>query len=64
MYSYARGGAPGPDVSHADYDIANPEATLYSVVNMQTFTNDLSAWSGNWIVAPRSTAADAAASGS
>jgi general secretion pathway protein G len=64
IYSYARGGAPGPDVGIADYDIANPELTLYSVVNMATFTNDLAAWSGNWVVAPRATAADAAASGS
>jgi general secretion pathway protein G len=62
IYSYARGGAPGPDVGIADYDIANPELTLYSVVNMATFTNDLAAWSGNWVVAPRATAADAAAS--
>ena len=60
IYSYARGGDPGPLVAYSDYDYQNPEATLYSVVNMQTFTNDLSAWSGNWIVAPRSTAADAA----
>jgi type II secretion system protein G len=64
IYSYARGGAAGPIISYADYDYQNPEATLYSVVNMQTFTNDLSAWSGNWIVAPRASAADAAASGS
>jgi len=61
VYSYARGGVEGPVVSFNDYDMANPESTLYSVVNMETFTNDLSAWSGNWIVAPRSTAADAAA---
>jgi len=60
VVSYARGGIPGPDISCATYDITNPELTLYSVVNMQTFTNDLAAWSGNWIVAPRSTAADAA----
>ena len=62
IYSYARGGAPGPDIAVSDYDMANPETTLYSVVNMATFTNDLAAWSGNWIVAPRATAADAAAS--
>jgi type II secretion system protein G len=59
IYSYARGGQPGPTIALSDYDMANPEATLYSVVNMETFTNDLAAWSGNWIVAPRATAADA-----
>ncbi len=59
IYSYARGGVAGPIIGFNDYDMADPEATLYSVVNMQTFTNDLSAWSGNWIVAPRSTSADA-----
>jgi len=62
IYSYARGGDEGPTVALSDYDIDNPEATLYSVVNMETFTNDLAAWSGNWIVAPRSSAADAAGS--
>ncbi|NTV80234.1 MAG: hypothetical protein HGA24_02265, partial [Candidatus Aminicenantes bacterium] len=64
IYSYARGGEEGPDIAFSDYDMSNPELTLYSVVNMATFQNDLAAWSGNWIVAPRSTAADAAASGS
>jgi len=59
IYSYARGGQPGPTIGLSDYDMANPEATLYSVVNMETFTNDLAAWSGNWIVAPRASAADA-----
>jgi general secretion pathway protein G len=62
IYSFARGGAPGPDIAFTDYDMANPEATLYSVVNMATFQNDLSAWSGNWIVAPRSTAGVASGS--
>jgi type II secretion system protein G len=59
ILSFARGGAEGP-IGAADYDMSNPELTLYSVVNMATFQNDLAAWSGNWIVAPRSTAADAA----
>ncbi|NTU51647.1 MAG: type II secretion system protein [Candidatus Aminicenantes bacterium] len=59
IYSYARGGEEGPDIAFSDYDMSNPELTLYSVVNMATFQNDLAAWSGNWIVAPRATAADA-----
>ncbi len=62
VYSYARGGVAGPIIGFNDYDMTNPEATLYNIVSMQAFTNDLSAWSGNWIVAPRSTSADAAGS--
>jgi type II secretion system protein G len=55
IYSYARGGAAGAGLSIADYTLANPEATLYAVVSMESFKNDLAAWSGNWIVAPRAT---------
>jgi type II secretion system protein G len=57
MYSHGRGGEAGAGLTIADYEIANPEATMYSVVSMETFKNDLVAWSGNWIVAPRASAA-------
>jgi len=56
VYSYGRGGAGEGEVAAGDYDPTDPEATLYSVVSMETFKNDLAAWSGNWIVAPRTTA--------
>jgi type II secretion system protein G len=61
IYSYARGGVEGPYIFWNGYQPTNPDATLYTVVNMTSFTNDLCAWSGNWVVAPRSAAADAAA---
>lgn len=57
IYSHGRGGEAGAGLTVADYSMLDPEATLYSVVSMETFKNDLVAWSGNWIVAPRTTAA-------
>jgi type II secretion system protein G len=62
IWSYGRAGVAGGGLSVDDYTISNPEATLFSVVSMESFKNDLAAWSGNWIVAPRSTAADAGGS--
>jgi len=56
VYSYGRGGAGEGAITAAMYNPEDPEATMYSVVSMETFKNDLAAWSGNWIVAPRTTA--------
>jgi len=35
------------------YDPTNPSASLYLVTGMASFDNDLVAWSGNWVIAPR-----------
>jgi type II secretion system protein G len=58
IWSYGRGGQSGGGVITVDmYNPLTPEATLYIVNGMEDFLNDLAAWSGNWIVAPRTTAA-------
>ena len=53
VFSYGRGGAGGGGLTAGDYVQANPDLTLYTVSSMSDFNNDLAAWSGTWIVAPR-----------
>jgi general secretion pathway protein G len=55
MASFGRNKLTGP-ISAANYTIANPEGGLYSVTGMTAFDNDLAAWNGAWVCAPRTTA--------
>ncbi len=58
IWSWGRGGEDdGGDFQVGDYNPAEPAGTLYLVNGMEDFINDLAAWSGNWIVAPRTSAA-------
>jgi len=47
--SFGRNGEAGELV----YDPTDPITSLYLVTSMSSFDNDLVAWSGNWVVAPR-----------
>ena len=47
--SHGRNKIAGPIV----YAPADPEASLYTVLNMQSFDEDLIVWDGSWIVAPK-----------
>ncbi|MDW7759650.1 MAG: type II secretion system protein [Acidobacteriota bacterium] len=56
IFSGGRGGIGTGDYTITSYDPLDPEASLYTVRTMADFNNHLAAWSGNWIVAPRTTA--------
>jgi prepilin-type N-terminal cleavage/methylation domain-containing protein len=53
ILSYGRDGGIGPDYDASMYTEATPEGGFYNVSGMSDFDNDLVAWSGNWIVGPR-----------
>ena len=55
MASFGRNKVSGP-IRAADYTLANPEGGLYNVTGMTAFDNDLAAWNGSWVCAPRTTA--------
>ena len=52
MVSWGRNKAAGP-VGVAQYSTGTPEGGLYAVTGMTSFDNDLAAWNGSWIAAPR-----------
>jgi type II secretion system protein G len=52
MVSYGRDREQGP-VASTNYGTATPEGGLYLVTGMASFNNDLAAWNGSWICAPR-----------
>ena len=56
MASWGRNKASGP-IDAGDYTPTNPEGGLYSVTGMTSFDNDLAAWNGSWVCAPRTTVA-------
>ncbi len=51
--SWTRDKQPGPTYTIGDFDPVNPEASIYEVNSMADFAEDMSNWSGSWIVAPR-----------
>jgi general secretion pathway protein G len=53
MGSFGKNKLTGPLFSGASYTIANPEAGMYVVSTMSDFNNDLVAWNGSWVCAPR-----------
>lgn len=55
MASYGRNKLPGP-IQASAYTAALPEGGMYSVIGMTSFDNDLAAWNGSWVCAPRTTA--------
>ncbi|MCX6571597.1 MAG: hypothetical protein NT006_09320, partial [Candidatus Aminicenantes bacterium] len=57
MASFGRNKITGPTYSAASYTVANPEAGRYTVSKMTDFDNDLAAWNGSWVCAPRSNVA-------
>jgi len=52
MTSWGRDVALGP-VGEAQYSTSTPEGGRYVVIGMASFNNDLVAWNGQWIAAPR-----------
>ena len=49
--SRGRDGQEGP--TYTTYDPANPDASIYPVLRMADFDEDLVNWNGSWIIAPR-----------
>ena len=52
MASFGRDKGTGP-ISAATYQVATPEAGMYTVTSMAAFNNDLAAWNGSWVCGPQ-----------
>ncbi len=60
ILSQGRDKGAGPTYDITSYTEATPEAGFYNVSAMSDFSEDLVAWSGNWIVGPRTALVQAA----